>query len=299
MYYITEKDVQDNLDMKTAIEAVKEAFLEYSKGNAGAEARVRTYSENAVLNVMPAFMNKYRISGLKAYIAGRGGARFQVLIFSSDTYELIASIEANRLGQLRTGAVTALATSVIRGKCERFALIGSGFQAETQLEGILTMFDPEVKVYSRTPENCRKFAEKMTAKFGKKIKCADSLRDALEEVDVISCITNSNEQVISDLGFLKEYHLNLAGANLPNRREVSGKVLISSDLVVAEHFEQALRESSEIIDFIGNGGKVVEFKDVVGNPTLFHGRKTVFKSMGIGLEDIAAGYYVLKNMGIV
>ncbi|MEM3318804.1 MAG: ornithine cyclodeaminase, partial [Thermoplasmatales archaeon] len=179
MYYVTERDVEENLDVKTAMEAVKEAFLDYYKGEAGAEARIRTYSANAVLNTMPAFMNRYKISGLKVYIAGRRGAKFQVLIFDSENLELIASIEANRLGQLRTGAVTALATSIMRGKCEKFALIGSGFQAETQLEGILSLFNPEVEVYSRTPANCKKFAEKMSSKFGAEIRCRKNVNEIL------------------------------------------------------------------------------------------------------------------------
>ncbi|MEM0167889.1 MAG: ornithine cyclodeaminase [Thermoplasmatales archaeon] len=299
MYYVTERDVEENLDVKTAMEAVKEAFLDYYKGEAGAEARIRTYSANAVLNTMPAFMNRYKISGLKVYIAGRGGAKFQVLIFDSENLELIASIEANRLGQLRTGAVTALATSIMRGKCEKFALIGSGFQAETQLEGILSLFNPEVEVYSRTPANCKKFAEKMSSKFGAEIRCRENVNEILRGADVITCITDANEPIVKDLSFLDEYHLNLAGANIPGRREASHEVLMKSDLVVVEHLAQALKESSEIIDFISAGGKAVEFKDIVGNPAAFRGKKTVFKSMGIGLEDIAVGYRVLKNMGIL
>ncbi|MEM0136398.1 MAG: ornithine cyclodeaminase [Thermoplasmatales archaeon] len=299
MYYVTERDVDENLDVRTAIDAVKEAFLDYYKGEAGAEARIRTYSSNAVLNTMPAFMNRYKISGLKVYIAGRGGAKFQVLIFDSENMELIASIEANRLGQLRTGAVTALATSIMRGRCEKFALIGSGFQAETQLEGILSMFSPKVEVYSRTPANCKKFAEKMGSKFGVEIRCGGSVNEILRGADVITCITDTNEPVITDLSFLDEYHLNLAGANIPSRREASHGVLMKSDLIVVEHLAQALKESSEIIDFVSAGGKAVEFRDVVGNPGAFRGRRTVFKSMGIGLEDIAAGYRVLKNMGIL
>ncbi|MGC8645301.1 MAG: ornithine cyclodeaminase [Thermoplasmata archaeon] len=299
MYYLTENDVLNNLEMSTVIEAVREAFIEYHRGEAGAEARIRMRTSHSMLNVMPAFMNKYGISGLKVYTAGETGAKFEVLIFDAERNEIIAAIEANRLGQMRTGAVTALATSLLRGKCDRFALIGSGFQAETQLEGILSLFDTDVRVFSRTHANCERFVERMKKKFGRKIECAESLMKAVEGADVISCITSSSEPIITDLSFLDEYHLNLAGANIPSRREASTDVLMQSDLVVAEHLEQAIKESSEITDFLKKGGRVVEFKDVVANPSNFRGKRTIFKSMGIGLEDIATGYQLLKNMGLV
>lgn len=301
MIFLGEKDVEENLDIGTTIEAVKDGFVEYFKGEAGADPRIRTYAAGAVLNTMPAFINKYHIAGMKAYIGTRTGAKFVVIIFDTQTSEVIAIIEANRLGQLRTGAVTALATSLLKEHCSVFTLIGAGFQAETQLEGILRLMNPEqVRVYSRTDARGREFSERMEAKFGREVRYYSNIQEAIGGADVISSITSAQVPVLTDLSSLSAFHLNLAGANVLTRREASGEVLRSGDLVVVEHLEQALRESSEITEFVNGGGKPVEFKDVVGQPERYRGyRRTIFKSMGIGLEDIVTARYLLKKMGLI
>ncbi|MCL4450570.1 MAG: ornithine cyclodeaminase [Candidatus Thermoplasmatota archaeon] len=301
MYYITEREVSDNLDMKAAVGLMREAFEEYYKGNAGADPRQRTYSGPAVLSTMPAFMNKYQISGLKSYIGTKNGAKFVVLLFDTESTDLLAVVEAEKLGQIRTGAVTALATSILHDKCSVFTLIGSGFQAETQLEGILSVSDPiEIRVYSRTASHSKSFAQRMSKKFGREIKDYSDLGKALYNADVITCITSSYEPIIKDLSFSGRYHLNIAGSNILARREVSEAVIRDANLVVVEHLEQALRESSEISDFVNGGGKPVEFKEVVGESQKFsHLRKTIFKTMGIGLEDIICAWYVLDKMNLV
>lgn len=301
MYYITEKEVSDNLDMKDAVRLMREAFEEYFKGNAGADSRQRTQSSTSVLSSMPAFMNKYHISGLKSYIGTRKGAKFVVLLFDTESTDLLAVVEAGKLGQIRTGAVTALGTSILHNNCSVFTLIGSGFQAETQLEGILSVSDPgEIRVYSRTASHSKIFAERMSKKFGRKIQDYTDLSKALNGADTITCITSSYEPIIRDISFLDKYHLNLAGSNMIARREVSEAVIRDADLVVVEHLEQALKESSEILDFIKGGGKPVEFKEVVGNMQKFRGlNKTIFKTMGIGLEDIVCARYLLEKMNLL
>ncbi len=301
MYYITEKEVDEYFDMKTAIEAMRDAFGEYYAGNAGADARQRTFSGGSVLSTMPAFMNKYHISGFKTYIATGKGARFVVLLFDTKTTDLIAIVEANRMGQIRTGALTALGASLLHRDTSVFTLIGSGFQAETQLEGILTTSAPdEIRVYSRSPQRGSEFAKRMTEKFGKGIRQYDNLRTALEGADLISCITSSRDPIISDLSFLKSYHLNIAGANVLGHREVSEGVINDADLVVVEHLEQAFRESSEISDYVKSGGKAVEFKEIVGKEANYKNfKRTVFKTMGIGLEDIVSARYLLKKMDLI
>lgn len=300
MYLITEKEVIENFDMKTAIDAMKDAFTEYYKGTAGADSRVRTYSGSSVLSTMPAYMNRYGISGMKTYIAGKSGAKFFVLLFDTNSNELIALIEANRLGQVRTGAVTALATSLLRPEIRNVVLVGSGFQAETQLEGILSISNPEeIRVYSRTLDHCKKFAENMEKKYGRDVRPFEDIRSAMSGADTILSITSSTAPVITDLSFLEEYHLNLAGANVLTRREADEQVIEDADLVVTEHLDQSYKESSEITDFINSGGRVIELKDVVGNKGKFSGKKTIFKSMGIGLEDISSAYYLLKKMQLI
>ncbi|BAB59980.1 ornithine cyclodeaminase [Thermoplasma volcanium GSS1] len=301
MYYVTEDDVDKNFDMKAAINAVREAFEEYGKGRAYSSTRVRTFSQDGVLNTMPAAMEKYHISGLKSYYATRNGAKFVVVLFDTAADELLAIIEANRLGQIRTGAVTAYATSILHKNVEIFAIIGSGFQAETQLEGMLKVANPtEIRVYSRNQEHARNFSERSSKKFGVSIRAVESAEAALIGADTITTITNSNVPIVYRKYLGDEYHINLAGSNYINRREAESAVLSDANIVVTEHLEQSLIESVEISEYVKLGGKPIELKDVAVDPTRyskFH--RTVFKSMGIGLEDIISGYAVLKNMGII
>ncbi len=302
MIYISEEEVNQNYDMKSSIDAMKHAFEALHSGKASVSVRQRTSAGSSILNTMPAAIDEYGISGLKAYIATPKGARFVVIVFDVETSDLIAIIEANRLGQIRTGAVTAFATSIMHsGSGAVFTLIGSGFQAETQLEGMINVRKPsEIRVYSSHIYNAKKFADRMGNKFGIDIKPFDDIKRALKGADIITSITNSREPIIFRDMIGENYHINLAGANITARREADLSVFSASDLVVSEHLAQSMIESSEISEFLKIGGRVAELKDVAGNPKEFSGKKrTVFKSMGIGIEDVASAYVVLKNMGIL
>ncbi len=302
MRYITEKEVSKYLQMKDTIDILEDAFVEYHNGNAAAEARIRTMLDGKVLNSMPAIISKYKIAGLKAYFASRTGAKFVVVVFNTETNELEAILEADELGRIRTGALTAMVSrKIVKDKNPPVTIIGSGYQAETQLEGLLNVFEPEyVFVYSRNNKNANSFATRMSGKFGIDITVANTARDAISKSRVINTITTSNSPIFSfeDLG--DEFHINLAGANLPFRREVDNSVLEGSEMVIVEHLEQSAKESAEIMDYLSSNGKgnVLELRDFVTTDSTKEIRKSVFKSMGIGLEDLAVAYVVMKKMGI-
>jgi len=300
MYYITEEEVDQNLKMEDVVDALEETFIHYGQGRAMASSRDRNILDGSVYNTMPAMDAELGIAGMKSYIAGKNGAKFVVMIFDQRKNELLAVIEANRLGQIRTGALPAMASRLlVHGKKHNLTIIGSGFQAQTQLHGMLTQFDVDmVRVYSRNYGHAKKFATEMSSKFGVDIRAEETVKSALKDSTLVNSITDSNEAIFSRSDLGDEYHVNLCGGNLPMRQEAADDVLTGSDLVVTEHLEQSLKESGEIIHFVKNhGGKPVELKDVAVNRDKYHGKqRTVFKSMGIGLEDIAAGYLLLKKM---
>ncbi len=300
MIYITEDDVNDLISMAEVIESVHSAFLEYSKGKAAYSMRDRLFLGGKVLNTMPAILLDEGLAGLKTYIAGKDGAHFVVLLFDIRSYSIKAVIEANKLGQLRTGAVTALASKLMTGKKNvSFGLIGTGFQAETQLLAMNELFKLEtVKVFSRTPENSKKFADKFKDVLDTEIIPVYDVRSCVEDADVITTITTSSNPLFREEFLPDEFHLNLAGGNLPNRKEVGIDTLIRADLVVAESSEQSLRESGEIIEYQRyGGGNIVDFSSVVAKPERYQKfKRTIFKSMGIGLEDVAVGSLILKKI---
>ncbi len=291
--YVNEDDVKSSLNMKECIEELRKAFMSYGKGLSDTHPRDRIIVDKNMLNTMPGYYAERHLAGLKTYYSGPKGIHFTVLIFNTERPEDLYLIEANALGQIRTGALTAMATSeIVKKKSINFTLIGSGFQAESQFLGMKEMFNLDnAFVYSRNPEHSKKFADR----FG--IQQAENL-EVLKESDVITTITNSNTPIFNYSQLPDEYHINLAGSNFPIRREAAPDVLDKSDIVIVENHGQALKESSEIMG-MENKSKIIELKDYVINKEKYSGNKTIFKSMGIGLEDVAAGYVILKNMGLL
>lgn len=304
MYYISEDEVKENLEMGETIDELEKTFLDYGNDKAASSTRDRILMEKTVYNTMPAVSLRHGLAGMKTYIAGPAGAHFVVLLFDLKQDKLIALIEANKLGQIRTGALPAMVTrKIVHGKDHIFTLVGSGFQAETQLKGILEASDvSEVRVYSRKVKNSRFFAEKYSRELGRDIKAYEDIGAALDGATIVSSITDSNSAIFNRNHLGKTYHVNLAGGNLPMRQEAADDVLSESDLVIVEHMEQAMRESGEIINFMksGSAGNIVELIDFLKNIEKFPAlERTVFKSMGIGIEDVAAGYLVLRKMDLI
>ncbi len=303
MRYISEDEVDKNLQMHDVIESLREAFQYLALGTARYSPRNRISASEGVLNTMPAAVDPWNIAGLKLYYASTTGGKFVVVVMDTSQHEVRCVIEAGRLGQLRTGAVTALVSSMlVQEKDPVYTLIGAGYQAATQLDGILSMFQPaEIRIYSRTYERAEKFAAEKSEIHGIKIKALKNVHDALDGSTLISAITNSNDPIFSSADLGDRYHVNLAGGNLPYRSEADVDVLANADAVIVESIEQAKLESGEIIQYMQKfpGRSMMDIRDLFGRES-YTGRfgKSVFKTMGIGLEDLAAAHVLMDNLGI-
>ena len=297
-FYITEEEVEKNLKYDHVIECLGKAFQYLREGKANAPSRVRTLGNGNILNTMPASIDPMGLSGLKYYFANHSKARFIVALFSHIDPGTTYLIEANRLGQVRTGALSALASSMLVRKKEiSLGLIGAGYQAESQLLAHASVFKlREVRAYSRTERRAKEFAGKML-EHGIEVLTESRVSDVTANSDIVCTVTPSSDPIIHRSDFGNSYHVNLAGSNLPWRREASPDILAESDLVVVEHLEQAMTESREIKEYVQHGGKPVELKDINAGSGNYPG-KTVFKSMGNGIEDVAAGYSLLMAMGL-
>ena len=304
MLYVTESDVKENLSMKDLIPALKDFISDYGKGDAFSSPRNRIIAGTHILNTMPASAPKYNVAGLKSYISSRNGFRAVVNVFTIDPPDLLAVVDANILGQMRTGALPAMVTSLLlRQRSINFGLFGSGFQAETQLTGMAAAFHIDrAFVYSRHRERSEAFAEKYSRDLGLDIVSVDRTEEALRHSDVISTITTSRTPLFTADMLPDQYRMNLAGGNLPNRSEVGPDVIGGSSSIIVEHLDQAFVESGEII---GSGiGKddprLVEMAKFVSDPSQYKtGKRTIFKSMGIGIEDLCAAYVVLRNIDAI
>ncbi|MCL5437407.1 MAG: ornithine cyclodeaminase family protein [Candidatus Thermoplasmatota archaeon] len=302
--YIREEEVAKLLDVSTAINVLKDAFRMQSEGKAVSLPRSRIRTENGILNVLPSTAEGLAVSGLKAYFGGRNGVSFVVLLFSTAECKPLAIIEAERLGQIRTGAVTGMVTDIMADINARIAgCIGSGYQAETQIEAICNVRRIDTfYVYSRNAGNREKFAPTMGRRVNADVVAVPD-RSMFRETEIIVTATNSRIPVISHQEIPEHCHINAIGANRIESRELDAETLCSAEEIVVDSVEQSKVESGDLAAAVSSGcigwDDINEIRDLVsGRRKKIKGRRggiTIFKSLGIGLEDLAVGAYVYRR----
>ena len=306
MIHITEQQVREALPMSKAIELVEEAFRRLASNKAVNQPRRRVVMENrTVLHYMAAGDNESGYLGTKVYATGRHGANFMVLLFEAATSALLATIEANALGQIRTGAASGVATRhMARKDAATLAMIGSGYQAETQLEAVANVRAlSTVKVYSRSPERRAAFAEKMVGRLHLAIEPVETAAAAAAGADIISTVTNAREPVLLGNMVAPGCHINAAGSNHAKRREIDADTVARAVVVAADSVEQAQIEAGDLIGAAEEGrldwSQVSELSSIVAGHT--PGRTndsdtTLFESQGLAVEDIAVAGYIYEQV---
>ena len=173
---LRESEVERLLDMPTALEAVEEVLRQHGQGQAQNQPRRRVFVPGGALHVMSGGMPGWGVMGLKAYAAVKGKVRFVVLLFSTETGELLALIEADRLGQMRTGAASGVATKYMaRPDAGVVGIFGTGWQAQTQLQAVCAVRTiREVRVYGRDLERRKRFSADMERRLGCAVRPVDS-----------------------------------------------------------------------------------------------------------------------------
>ena len=303
--YISEEEVLTLLPMSKAVELVEGAFCQLADGTAVNHPRRRIIlPTGAVLHYMAAGMPDY--FGLKAYSAhAKTGAHFEVLLYRSADGMPLATLEANHLGQIRTGAASGVATKYLaRTDASVAAIIGSGFQAETQLEAVANVRAlKEVRVWSRKAEKRSAFAERCAQKFGLNVKAVETAQQCVEGADIIVTATSSKQPVFATEWLSPGAHVNGSGSNWAERRELPADLIFGKAAIVAvDSVEVAKIESGDIlIPFAEKPGVAfpgVELSEIVAGKR--PGRTsadqiTVFKSNGLAVEDIAVAGYIYEE----
>lgn len=294
--YLTEDDVRRLVSVKDAVATLEDLFKSWSDPATINIPRHRAKAGNGTLNLMGAAWGKGEIFGLKAYWGGPGGARFHVLLYSAADGALKAMIEADHLGRMRTGAASGLATKVLANPDARvLGVIGTGRQAMSQVEAVCAVRNIEtVRVFARTPEHRDAFARDIERKLHVTAKAAPSGEAAVADADVVVTITKSAEPVLRANWLKSGVHVNAAGANASARREVDAETVLRATVRATDQAAQARLEAGEYRDLVAAGRlrweNVVELGDIVAGK--IPGRRgpadiTLFKSLGIALEDIA------------
>lgn len=293
---LTESDVRSLLTMPLAIEAVEDAFRRLADGSAQFHSRQRLHLRgNSYLHYMAAADGTGGYMGMKIYTSSREGLRFLVPLFQAKTGELLALIEARYLGQMRTGAASGVATKLLaRPDARRIGIIGTGLQAETQIEAVAAVRKIErVRAFGRDPEHRRRFAREMSEKLSVPVEAAASVEEALHDADIAITSTTASKPVVEGRWLRAGTHINAIGANFPEKAELDPDAVNRADVIFADSREQSKLEAGDLIQaFEGDYSRwndVKELGDLIAKRV--EGRTTpeqitLFKSNGIAIEDI-------------
>lgn len=297
MITITEKQVRELLPVSECVEVLRDAF----KREFTNIPRYRLKSTNTLLHVMSASIPSLGIMGLKSYGTGREGAGdFVVLLFNESDGKLMAVFEADALGQIRTGAASGLATSYLAREDSTIgAIIGTGLQADTQLLAIDSVRKfKEIKIFSRSAENRSALINRMQSQVKAKLVESETAEQAVHDADVICTITTSKTPVLFGEWLKPGCHINAAGTNWSNKRELDETAVRRSNLICADHREQSKIEAGDLIGVIDDWSSVWELSDVVQGRVARTSpdQITLFKSNGIAMEDIASALHIYKKI---
>jgi ornithine cyclodeaminase/alanine dehydrogenase-like protein (mu-crystallin family) len=296
--YLTEAEVAELLTPADAIEAVEQSFHRIARGSVQNVPRTRIRVEDGVFAIMAAADSELGLAGLKSYTWLPGGTPFVVVLFHLAAAELHAVIEADKLGQLRTGGASGVAAKYLARKDARtLGVIGCGWQAESQVLCIREAC-PTVErtiAYCRNEQRLQAFCEQVGAEPG------EGHRDAGKQ-DIVVTVTTSKDPVLRGEWLQPGALVCAVGANEPNARELDNAVIERASFVCCDSREQAQQESGDLIEPVQQGLldwlEVHELHEVVAGEVA--GRQSdddivVFKSNGIAAWDVAAGAAVVAR----
>lgn len=299
--YLTEADVVWLLDMPAAIEAVEAAFRAWADGKADNQPRRRAIAPAAMLHTMSAASEYLGFMGLKVYSTTPQGARFHVWLYDINSGAPVAVIEANRLGQMRTGAATGVATRMMaRPDAAVVGCFGTGFQARTQLQAVCTVRKIErVEVYGRDENRRNQFAAEMTELCDVPVKAIHQPDAVAAEKDIVITATTSKVPLFDGRVLDEGTHLNIVGSNWLTKTEIDVATICRADHIVCDSIDACRLEAGDFVAALDAGS--LEWDRVRNLAEVLTGEETgratpeditLFKSVGLALEDVAVAVRV-------
>jgi alanine dehydrogenase len=309
--FLTEEDVRQVLTMEMALEAVEAGLRKMALDEVQNVPRARSQTDHVMLHVMSASAKTLGYSGYKAYATGRRGSHFHVALFDGKTGGLLALIQADYLGQVRTGAASGVATQYMaRPDATEVGLFGSGKQARTQIQAVCKVRNVRrVQVYSPHAERRQLFCQEMTGICQTEVQPVPRPEMAAEDKDIVITATSSREPVLSGNWIAEGTHLNVIGSNFLGKSEVDPVTVRLCDSIVVDSKDQARLEAGDFVQALEEGA--VHWTDIHELGQIIIGRYTgrahpqdvtMFKSLGIAIEDVATAAKVYeaakaKNLG--
>ena len=297
---LTEAEVEALLDMPSTLEAVESVLRDQAEGRATNRARRRVALPRSGLNFMAAGAPETGAMGLKVYSVASTGARFYTMLFDPENGELLSILQSDRLGQMRTGAASGVATKhLAREDANTLGIYGAGWQAESQLEAIAAVRNLDrVIVYSRREESRKAFAEKMSERLGMEVETTHSADEPAAQ-DIVVTATSAREPVLLGEWLRPGTHVNAAGSNFLFKSEIDRETVRRASFVCVDSHEELGLEAGDLLRPLETGvilpEAIYELGQVIAGQV--RGRQgpediTLFASQGLALEDMAAARVV-------
>lgn len=313
IHVINQSEIQELLPMRECIDVMAEALAALARGDAILPLRPVMWLPEKVgaLAMMPSYLKNLNVMGVKviSVFAGNRGTEYDshqgaVLLFETANGRLLAIVDATAITAIRTAAVSALATKLLaRQDAHDLAILGTGTQGHAHLEAMLLVRKfRRVRVWSRTGENVRRFAESESQRYGMEIEPMPSAQQAVDGADVICTTTSAEAPVLLGEWLSPGAHINAAGSSVPFTRELDTVAVVNSSFFV-DRRESTLNEAGDFLfpkkeGAIGEDHIRGELGEILIGKT--PGRAsdqeiTVFKSLGLAIEDLAAADYIYRK----
>ena len=314
---LKESDISSMITMSDIIEADKEALSIYSsqKSNIPLRSNLNVPEFNGQCLFMNGYAAPAKALGVKIVSVYPDNINKNIpsvpatmVLVNAETGMVNSLIDGTYLTRLRTGAISGLATDILARKDSKiFALFGTGGQAVTQLEAVLTVRNiEEVRVFDISKERAEEFAKKMSDKFGKKfnvkIIAAESSDAAIDNADIITTVTTSKKPVFDANKVKKNVHINGVGSYTPEMQEIPGDILVKANKIFVDTRDGAINESGDLINPIKDGliqkekinGELGEVINGVIKGRENDDEMTFFKTTGSAVLDLVAAQKIYE-----
>lgn len=299
--FLTENDVKQVLTVTMALDAVESAHRDLALGQAQDTPRARTRLPQTVLHILQGALPAQGVLGYKAYTSNRSGNRFLVHLFDAGTGGLLAVIEADYMGMIRTGAASGVAARwLARPDAKVAGVFGAGWQAEGHVQAICAALPLErVKVCSRKADKLASFCARMSEATGVAVVPAGA-EEAVRDSDLVGTVTTAAQPLFDADWLAPGVHINAAGSNALIRQELSEATLRRASLLAVDAVPTALTEAGDLLPLLEKGRlhsrQLVELGDIIVGRRA--GRTdaeqvTIFESQGLAIQDLAVGLRVL------
>lgn len=297
--YLNDADIQALVSPQECAEVIEDLFQQEARGDAEQTPTVELHlPKRGPFRVKVGGVYGANAYGLKAYL---GSAGYRVFVYDLDE-GFLGLVEAFKLTEVRTGAVSAVATKhMSRPNAANLGIIGTGREARAQLRALAGVRPLKaVKAYSRSVENREAYAAEMSKELGITVTPVATAKEALQGADILVTMTSANDPVLEGADLEPGTLVCCVGATGARRRELDDAAVQRAQAVVVEHLPLAELECGELIHAAGNGlfdwSRVSEIKDVVGGKTAVDTSAiNLFTSIGTGAEDVAVAAFALRR----